>query len=157
MRNLRKSSLRFICDEQLGRLAKWLRLQGFDTLFECPIPDSKLIRLAQSEGRILLTRDRDLSAKTLWEAVVPIEATDYTQQLKELRKKLKLPRGRLFSRCLECNELIQPISKAEVQNRVPEEVFRFYKEFYTCPRCKKVFWRGTHVRNSEARLRRQKE
>lgn len=146
----------FICDEQLGRLAKWLRLQGFDTLFECPIPDSKLIRLAQAEGRTLLTRDRDLSAKTLWEAVVLIEETNYAKQLKELRRKMRLPRGRLFSRCLECNELTQPLSKAEVRNRVPEEVYRFYEKFCTCPRCKKVFWRGTHVRNSEARLRRQR-
>ena len=146
--------IRFICDEQLGRLAKWLRLQGFDTLFECPISDSKLIGLAQGEGRILLTRDRDLYAKTLWEAVVLITETDYAKQLEELRGKVKLRNPQLFSRCLECNELIRFLPKVQARSRVPEEVYRSYKEFYTCASCEKIFWRGTHVKNSEARLRR---
>lgn len=147
-------SNRFICDEQLGRLAKWLRLQGFDALFECPISDSKLISLAQSGGRILLTRDRNLSRKTLWEAVVLIEETNYTKQLQELRKKVKLPPGRLFSRCLKCNQPIQLIPKPQVKTQVPEEVYGSYNEFYTCPSCRKIFWRGSHVKNSETRLRR---
>ena len=146
--------IRFICDEQLGRLAKWLRLQGFDTLFECPIPDSKLIGLAQGEGRILLTRDRDLYAKTLWEAVVLIRETNYAKQLGELRGKVKLGSPQPFSRCLECNELIRPLAKVQAKNRIPEEVYRSYNKFYTCPSCEKIFWRGTHVKNSEARLRR---
>ncbi len=147
-------TVRFICDEQLGRLAKWLRLQGFDTRFECPIEDSKLIRLAQSEGRVLLTRDRDLEAKTLWESIVVIEKTSYADQLRELRKKVKLPRGSLFTRCLDCNELIHRLPKGRAEGRVPEEVYKLYREFYACPKCQKIFWRGSHVKNSELRLRR---
>ena len=83
--------MRFICDEQLGRLAKWLRIQGFDTLFQCPISDKELIQKAQSENRVILTRDRQLPAKTLWKVVV-IETAQYGDQLKELKKKLKLHR-----------------------------------------------------------------
>lgn len=147
------SSKRFICDEQLGRLAKWLRLQGFDTLFECPLEDAKLIRLAQSEGRILLTRDRHLSAKTLFEPVV-IQATHYAEQLRELKKRVKLPRGLLFSRCLDCNQLVRPLPKEKARTRVPVEVYRSYKHFTTCPTCQKIFWRGSHVKMTEARLRR---
>ena len=147
------SKPRFICDEQLGRLAKWLRLEGFDTRFQCPISDTDLIHLAQSEKRILLTRDRHLQAKTLWDAVVVIEAIHYAKQLTELRKKIRLPHSVPFTRCLRCNELIQPISKSEIQSKVPEEVHRSYQNFYTCPSCKKVFWRGSHVENSEKRLR----
>jgi hypothetical protein len=145
---------RFICDEQLGRLAKWLRLQGFDTLFECPIEDSRLIRLAQSEGRVLLTRDHAVEAKTIWDKVLLIEKSGYGEQLRELQKKIRLPRGALFSRCLDCNRLIEPVAKREVQSRVPAPVYAAYSEFYHCPDCEKIFWRGSHVRNSEERLRR---
>lgn len=145
---------RFVCDEQLGRLARWLRLQGFDTLFECPMDDSKLIRTAQREGRIILTRDRHLPARTLWEAVVVVEETNYAKQLRELRRKIRLPHGSLFTRCLDCNEPIRSLPKSKVQTRVPREIYDSYADFFTCPACRKVFWRGSHVKNSEARLRR---
>ena len=145
---------RFACDEQLGRLAKWLRLQGFDTLFECPADDSQLIRQAQSEGRVLLTRDRNLEAKTLWPHVIVIEATNYGKQLHELQKKVRLPKGKAFTRCLDCNVRIEPISKEKVEGKVPEEVYKSYSAFYTCPGCRKIFWRGSHVKHSALRLRR---
>ncbi len=148
------STLRFICDEQLGRLAKWLRLQGFDTLYECPIADSRLIQLAQSEARMILTRDRHLSAKTLWESILLIEATHYGDQLRELREKARLPKTAPFSRCLDCNFEIKSVSKAEVRGKVPEEVYELYGEFYHCPKCRKIFWQGTHVKNSKIRLQR---
>lgn len=146
--------VKFICDEQLGRLARWLRLQGFDTRFESPIEDSRLCRLAQTEGRILLTRDHHLPAKTLWDAVVVIEEEAYEKQLRELASHVRLVGGRPFSRCLDCNEGIRPIGRPEVRGKVPEAVFKSYEEFFSCPSCKKIFWKGTHVKNSEARLRR---
>lgn len=148
---------RFICDEQLGRLAKWLRLQGFDTVFKCPMEDSELIRIAQSEKRFLLTRDHHLPAKTLWEGVIIIEGSHYARQMEELRKKMRLAKTKPFTRCLDCNELIRSIPKAEVQDRVPEEVAESYDKFYTCPACQKIFWRGSHVKNSEAALNRLKK
>lgn len=148
-----RGPLRFICDEQLGRLAKWLRLQGFDTVFKCPISDAELIHVAQSQERVLLTRDRQLEAKTLWDSVVLIEETHYPKQLNELGRKIRLPKGATFSRCLRCNEPIRAISKGEIKNQVPEEVFHTYDSFYTCPSCHKIFWRGSHVKNTEARLR----
>jgi len=138
----------------LGRLARWLRLQGYDTLFACPFPDPTLIQLAQSEGRIVLTRDRRLPAKTIWNQVLVLEARDYAKQLVELRKKLRLSRARPFSRCLDCNELIQESRKEEVRGRVPEQVFHSYGRFFTCPKCGKIFWRGSHVKASMERLRR---
>jgi len=149
-----KRMSRFICDEQLGRLAKWLRLQGYDTLYECPVSDARLIQLAQSKERILLTRDRHLPAKTIWPSVVIIEKTNYLEQLRELRKKIKLPRANPFSRCLDCNEEIQEIARINVKNRTPDEVYRTYQDFYTCPGCQKIFWQGSHVRASWARLQR---
>ena len=149
-------NLRFICDEQLGRLAKWLRLEGFDTRYECPIDDQRLFLLARNEDRFILTRDRKLSAKTLWDAILVIENTDYSKQLRELKGKMKLPKIKPFTRCLSCNELIASVSKAVIKDRVPAEVCRTYKDFYTCPTCKKVYWQGSHVAASKARLRRLK-
>lgn len=150
----KSEALKFICDEQLGRLARWLRLQGFDTRFESPIQDPKLILLAQSEGRILLTRDHHLAAKTLWDAVVVIEEEAYEKQLRELAEKVRLPRAKPFSRCLDCNEAIRPVARSEAVGKVPETVLDSYEKFFGCPGCKKIFWKGTHVKNSEARLRR---
>lgn len=145
--------LRFICDEQLGRLAKWLRLEGFDTLYECPMEDQRLLSLAQAENRYILTRDRKLSAKTLWDAIVVIENTECPKQLRELKKKISLPKAKPFSRCLICNQLIHTVSKDTIKDLVPDEVYRTYEEFYTCPVCKKVYWKGSHVAASKARLR----
>ncbi len=147
---------RFVCDEQLGRLAKWLRLQGFDTIFKCPVENKELIRIAQSEKRFLLTRDSHLPAKTLWEGVVVIEESNYARQMTELRKKIHLPKGKSFSRCLDCNDLIQSVPRAKVEGRVPAEVAQNYDKFYTCPSCSKIFWKGSHVKNSEAALKRLK-
>lgn len=145
--------LRFICDEQLGRLAKWLRLQGFDTLYECPVEDQRLLALAQVENRFILTRDRKLSTKTLWSDLVVIENTEYPKQLLELKKKVHLPKAKPFSRCLVCNETIVSVSKDTIKSRVPDEVYKSYDEFYTCPVCKKVYWQGSHVAASKKRLR----
>ena len=150
------SGLRFICDEQLGRLAKWLRLQGFDTLFECPIPDSRLIQLAQNEKRVLLTRDQHIAAKTLWEKVVWIQQTLYGRQLRELNEKLHLPPGKIFTRCLECNVLIENVSKKGIEGQVPDTVYEQHARFYKCPSCRKIFWRGSHVKASEDRLKKLK-
>lgn len=150
------SKPRFACDEQLGRLARWLRLQGYDTCFECPFPDTKLLRLAQDEGRIVLTRDRHLSAKTLWDAVVTIDATSYGEQLQEVLKKIRLGATAPFTRCLGCNQLIKRIPREEAKTRVAEGIYGLYRDFYECPTCRKVYWHGTHVKNSMARLQRMK-
>ena len=148
-----RTEARFICDEQLGKLAKWLRLEGFDALYECPIDDKKLIFLAQSEQRILLTRDRHLSAKTLWNNIVLIDKTNYADQLRELKQKVKLTKPKPFTRCLDCNLLTVTAAKASVEGRVPKQVYETYQEFYTCLGCRKVFWQGSHVVASRARLR----
>ena len=149
---MKNSPLKFVCDEQLGRLAKWLRLQGFDAVFNCPFPDKELTRLAQSEGRVILTRDRSLYSKTLWEAIVVIEEISYEKQLRELRRKVKLPAIKMFSRCLECNKPVVLIEKQKVESRIPAEIYRNYEKFYTCPSCQKIFWEGTHVKNTQHRL-----
>lgn len=144
---------RFTCDEQLGRLARWLRLLGFDALYQCPIDDTTLVKQAITEGRIVLTRDRHLSAKTLWEKVVLIKATDFDRQIAELCRKIPLDRGSPFTRCLDCNELTQPVTGSEVLGRIPSQILETYSNFYSCPNCRKIFWRGTHVKNSLAKLR----
>lgn len=143
--------MKFVCDEQLGRLAKWLRIRGFDAFYQCPISDDDLIRRAHSEGRILLTRDQRLSAKTLLKVVV-LKETHYAKQLAELSRKIKLPRSRMFTRCLECNQLLERIGRESARGKVPLEVYNSYKDFFACPSCRKIFWEGTHVRNTERRL-----
>ena len=149
-----RKAVRFVCDEQLGRLARWLRLQGFDTVYRCPFPDTELLHCAQAEGRILITRDGNLSAKTLFSSIVVIQSTDYQVQLAELRRMVKAGKPRSFSRCLDCNEPIGAVAKEQAKGKVPEEVFKTYQEFYTCPSCRKIFWKGSHVKNSAKRLAR---
>jgi len=143
--------VKFICDEQLGRLAKWLRIQGCDTVFQCPFPDDRLLRRAHDDKRTLLTRDRSLSSKTLW-PVVFIKAVHFREQIKELRLKVRMPKASLFSRCLRCNTLIRPLPRSKAQDKVPQEVFDSYKEFFICRDCRQIYWKGSHVKNTEARL-----
>jgi len=137
----------FIADDQLGKLARWLRILGFDTLYFREIDDRELIRKAVEEKRILLTRDTAITEKPGEADCIFIESDNWIEQLRQLVAQfgLKLDPNELFSRCLLCNSRLQPIPKADVRERVPPFVFQTQEKFVRCPRCEKIYWQGTHV------------
>ncbi len=138
--------MKFFCDRMLGKLARKLRILGFDTLYYPQISEEKVLEL--SKGRILLTRDKELfrRASGMGRKVVFIESDDWKGQILQLTLVLPIEEEmEPFSRCVECNTPLIQAKPEDVKNRVPEYVFKTVDEFKTCPRCGKVYWRGTHI------------
>lgn len=146
---------RFVVDTMLGRLARWLRAMGYDTLYLGPADDRRLLQLASSEDRILLTRDGKL-ARLAGALGCLIRADQLDRQLAEAVEKLSLaPQNSAWlSRCLECNALLEPRPKATLNGLVPEYVFATQSEFTGCPGCGKIYWAGSHADRMLARLTR---
>jgi len=136
----------FIADCHLGKLAKYLRMMGFDTLYFSSIDDNDLIELAQSESRIILTRDRALherkEAPTFY-----LQPIDNLEQLKVLQEHFQIKDYQLSSRCLICNTPLEKISKNKVQEKLPPKVKHYFNEFEICPTCKRIYWHGDHYRH----------
>jgi uncharacterized protein with PIN domain len=144
---------RFAADAMLGRLARWLRILGFDTSWEAHVADETLVRSAIAEGRIVLTRDRRLPEEWTVAPIVVLRAEDLRGQLGELGSRLDLPpHARPFTRCNRCNEPLLRASAARVAGRVPPSVAATHTEFLRCPRCERVYWEGSHVARMRALL-----
>jgi hypothetical protein len=140
--------MKFLADRTTGKLARKLRALGLDVLYWRGGQLEEAARAAFSEGRILLTRSRRLTGKGTEQLVTVIEADDPRDQVREVLSKLKLqpPADKFFSRCLMCNETLLPVSKEEVEGRVPDFIYRSYDSFHVCPRCRRVYWPGTHLK-----------
>ncbi len=139
---------RFIVDAHLGRLARYLRMLGFDTLFENDPGDRELARRSREEGRILLTGDRALLMHRAVTHGCYIRSRRPRHQLQYLIARLDLCRMlQPFSRCMECNGLLRQRNKAEVFTRLPARVGLTRSEFYCCADCDKVYWKGSHFRH----------
>jgi len=140
-------SYKFIADCHLGKLAKYLRLMGFDTLFFSHIEDNDLITIANEENRIILTRDRDLSQRKS-APVLFLEPTYTKAQLKTLIDYYELKEHPIpFSRCIVCNTPLQVIEKEKIIDSLPEKVKKNFNYFEYCPACDHIYWQGDHYKN----------
>lgn len=140
-------SPKFIADCHLGKLAKYLRLMGIDTLFFPHIEDNKLIIMAKEQNRIILTRDRLLSERKN-APVLFLEPKDTKEQLKTLIEHYNLKEHSAhFSRCIVCNTPLQVIDKKNVIDRLPEKVKEHFDIFEYCPTCDRIYWQGDHYRH----------
>lgn len=141
--------MRFLVDSNVGRLARWLRVAGFDTLFVKGIDDNRLVRIALDGGRVLLTRDTQIFKRRLVTSgrlkAVLIENDEVRAQLLQVLATLSLA-GELrpFSLCIECNEPLVHRKREEIGELVPPYVFQTQTQFMQCPGCQRVYWRGTH-------------
>jgi uncharacterized protein with PIN domain len=153
--SVERTEPRFILDCMLGKLAKWLRIMGYDTLYYSDISDVDLLRTAEKEERVLLTRDTRIGERKNSATIVLVYANEPEEQLKEVisRFQLNLSPERVFSRCLVCNTPISLVEKEDVADRVPPYVFKTQQRFAYCPTCNRVYWRGTHIKRVFARLR----
>lgn len=142
---------RFIADAHLGGLARLLRLTGFDTLYDNHYDDAEIVVIAVREGRIVLTRDRELLKRRELTHGCFVHAIKPELQAMEIFQRLDLCRNaRPFSLCLECNAPLRPIDKAEVAHRLPADVRARQARFSTCDRCQRVFWEGSHWQRMQA-------
>ncbi len=145
----------------LGRLARWLRLLGYDTLYIPHIEDHLLIRIAREEGRILLTRDTRLVKVRGLKDFLLLEENDTFEQLKTVITNFRLLSRSTFnrlampllSRCSLCNNVLNTISKEEAKACVPEYVYQISDSFRRCSKCGRFYWRGTHQEKLQKKLR----
>lgn len=145
---------RFIADRMLGKLARWLRVLGYDTIYLGGAGDD-VIRRGLDEGRILLSRNRRAHAWDKRGRVVVVEANDPRGQLREVVLHLRLPlvEGALLSLCLDCNRPLVQVGKEEVFGEVPDYVWQTHGEFRRCRGCRRVFWAGSHADNMRHHLK----
>lgn len=140
----------------LGRLARWLRVLGFDTRYDQALDDSALVRMAQDESRILLTRDRHLLRELRPERAHEVRDDDPLDQLRALVAALDLPAPtELFTRCMLCNcELTDPLSEQEWTPLLPQGMRDVRGPVRRCPACGRVYWQGSHARRMRDALHR---
>jgi len=150
------SVLRFITDGMLGKLTRWLRMLGHDVTYFRSADDENLVELAKSEKRVLLTRDLKLYQRAVARGLdaVLVEATDEAGKLADLagRFGFMLEIDLSVSRCPKCNARIEPVPKGVVVDEVPEATSTYYDDFWKCPGCGQVYWRGAHWKRIEKTL-----
>jgi hypothetical protein len=135
----------FIADVHLRKLVSYLRLLGFDTMYDNTYDDDQLVSLSKTTGRIILTRDRMLLKHGQVTHGYWVRSTDPVLQAREVLHRFDL-RGqvKLFARCPECNGEIVPVSKEEVYHRIPPKTALWLDEYFVCSNCGKLYWKGTH-------------
>ena len=135
---------KFAADRMLGKLAKWLRIIGQDVIYGEHLSGYGLIRAARAENRLILTRDRGLKKKQPPDFLF-IESDYYREQLRQVIQACGLSAlDKVFTRCLECNLVLERRSKPSVERVVPPYVFTTQENFSWCPRCRRVYWPATH-------------
>jgi uncharacterized protein with PIN domain len=137
--------VRFVADAHLGGLARLLRMAGFDTIYDNGLRDDQVEVLAVEDGRVVLTRDRELLKRRTIEYGCYVRALKAQAQLREVFERLGLAeRARPFTRCLHDNAALRSVAKADVLDRLPPQVAATQEEFSTCDLCGRVYWKGSH-------------
>jgi len=141
---------KFLTDATLDRLAKWLRLLGYDTAVFQNEAGRQMLRQADKEGRIVLTRRGDMIERQFSGSLFLIKSVDIGNQLNDVIGKysLQIDRQKMFGICLVCNEKLNQVSREDVRDLVPQFVFENCSQYTQCPRCLKIYWMGTHQRNA---------
>ncbi len=145
--------MKFICTRELGRLSKWLRILGYDTIYFTKENMGTLIVEALKDKRIILTRRRKMPIGR-GVKIISINSEEIQGQLLQVLRELKIkPEEELmFSRCILCNELLKPVAKEKIRDKVPEYVYQTQRDFIACPVCKRIYWQGTHWGNVQKTL-----
>jgi uncharacterized protein with PIN domain len=149
--------IKFIVDHNVGKLAKWLRIMGYDTLFFHGSDDSRLVAIALAEGRVILTRDTQIMRRRVVTSgrlkAILIQSDEPEQQIHQVIDTLKLDcHFQPFSVCLECNQPLVERSREQVKDLVPPYVFQTQSQYMECPACHRIYWRGTHWQAMTKRL-----
>lgn len=139
------SEHRFVADVHLGRLASYLRVLGFDTVYRIEAGDAELAHIASTEARILLTRDRGLlkRAEVMYGYFVR-ESAPWMQLAEVVRRYDLAGKAKPFTRCLVCNALLKAVAKDAVADRLEPKRRLCFEEFRECPSCRRIYWGGSH-------------
>ncbi len=143
---------KFVADVMVGKLARWLRVLGFDVAYSNRYEDGEIIRIAEAEGRIILTRDTGLAGRRTRARCLLIASGGYKEQIRQVLGTYHLTVFDTFSRCLECNTPLETIDKESAFERVPPYVYLTQDRFAICPSCRRIYWHGTHAEDMLKRL-----
>ncbi len=147
-------NLKFICDDHLGRLAKYLRMLGFDTLYNNDYDHNILISLSNSHNRILLSRDKKLLLNKKITRRYLVKQAEPGEQVREVLEYFDLKKNITpMSRCLECNGVVQQVPEESVKHRIEKYIIEINDEFTECKGCGKIFWKGSHYDSMMKRIR----
>ena len=153
---LRETPLRctaFVLDTQLGKLAKLLRMLGFDTLYCNSYDNPEIIRISLDEKRIILTRDISILKNKSVTHGYWIRSTHPEEQVKEVLNRFDLySQIKPFQRCMVCNSRIEEINKRKIIDQIPLKTKAHYNEFYHCLNCEKIYWKGSHYEKMKIRI-----
>lgn len=148
--NSKPENLRFVLDNHLGKLAAYLRMLGYDTLYQNDYQDETLAQITSEQGRILLTRDRRLLMRNEVRNGYCLRSLDPLVQLKEVvRRYLLNGNSGIFQRCLRCNTPLQDVEKEVISDRLEPLTRQYYDEFCICPNCSRIYWQGSHYRHMQ--------
>jgi len=141
--------IKFFADNNVGKLAKWLRMMGYDTRFFNSGDDSHMIAIALAEGRVILTRDTQIMRRRVVTSgqlkAILIQGDEPERQMRQVIDSLNLDcQFRPFTICLECNQPLVPRTREQVKDLVPPYVFQTQVQYVECPTCHRIYWRGTH-------------
>lgn len=145
------SPIRFLLDNHLGRLARYLRLLGFDTLyFNNTYDDAQLAQMASNGNCVLLSRDRGLLKRSQVVHGYCLRSTDPRQQAADILHRYQLA-GEInpWRRCLRCNGMLRPVAKDEILHRLEPKTRRYYHDFQMCEQCSQIYWKGSHFAELE--------
>jgi uncharacterized protein with PIN domain len=146
---------RFVADTHLGKLARHLRMAGFDTLYGNDWDDDRIVALSNGERRTILTRDKGMLRRREVERGYFVRAVESEVQLAEVVRALQLEHLIApFVRCRECNTLLEDVPREAVLDRLPEKVRAYYDRFKRCPGCLRIYWEGTHFARMKGVLER---
>jgi uncharacterized protein with PIN domain len=143
------TSFSFIAESTLGKLCKWLRMAGFDAVFDHRSPDpARLAAMAAREDRTVLTRTARVYQAVGTDCAVFIHADQPLDQIRQVITATGIRRSHLtpFSRCIHCNRLVEPCPVEAIRHRIPEYITQVHASFHRCPECDRVFWPGSHNR-----------
>jgi len=145
--------MKFICDSMVGKLARWLRMMGFDTVYEKSGDLSKIIKQAEEENRVILTRNSRFKKVKTPAKIFFLSSEKTLEQVKQVFDEFNL-RGKcsFLTRCMECNSPLKEIKKEDVKGKVPFFVYDTHEEFAMCPVCGRIYWEGTHVSRMKDKL-----
>ena len=152
------TGLKFIVDSNVGKLAKWLRMMGYDALSFDGSDDSHMVTMALADGRVILTRDTQIVKRRVVTSgqlkVILLTSDNPERQMRQVIDTLNLNcQFQPFTICLECNQPLEERSREQVKSLVPPYVFQTQSQFVECPACHRVYWRGTHWKAMSRRLK----
>lgn len=161
IQHLRPKPLRlpkFICDVHLGKLARYLRMMGFDVLYKNSFDDEEIVRISLKEKRAILTKDRGILKRTEVTHGYFVRSGEIDKQAEEVVCRFNLQNFiKEFTRCLDCNHKLTKIAKAKIEGELPPKVASSQNEFFKCPGCSKIYWKGTHHQKMLAFIKKMRE